>query len=75
MAIVTKQPSLAEMEEILKNSALCLECNESECHEFTPEGVDVCAELPFWNGKPVTKSMLLSWQKVVAARTGDRVSG
>lgn len=72
MAIVTKQPSLEEMRAILKSAARCLECDESECHEFTPEGVDVCAELPFWDGRPVTKSMLLSWRDIVAARVETR---
>jgi hypothetical protein len=68
MAIVTKQPSLQEMEGILKSAAPCLECDASECHEFTPEGVDVCAGLPFWEGRPVTKSMLLAWQEIVTAQ-------
>jgi hypothetical protein len=68
MATVVKQPSLQEMEEILKSAALCPECDAPECHEFTPEGVDVCAELPFWDGRPVTKPMLLAWQEIVAAQ-------
>jgi hypothetical protein len=68
MATVTKQPSLLEMEGILKDAAPCLECDASECHEFTPEGVDVCARLPYWEGRPVTKSMLLAWEEIVAAQ-------
>ncbi len=68
MGIETKQPSWQEMVGILKEAALCLECDAPECHEFTPEGVDVCAELPFWDGRPVTKSMLLAWQETVSAQ-------
>lgn len=68
MAIVTKQPSLQEMRAILSDAARCLECDASECHEFTPEGVDVCAGLPFWDGRPVTKSMLLAWEEIVTAQ-------
>ncbi len=58
----TQQPTRKEMEEYLKLAQMCLTCNAPECHEFTPEGVDVCAGLPFWNGKPVTREMLLTWQ-------------
>jgi hypothetical protein len=72
MAIVTKQPSLEEMEGILKSGALCLECDATECHEFTPEGADVCAGLPFWDGRPVTRSMLLAWQELVTAQVKAR---
>ncbi len=65
MAILTKQPSLQAMQAILTDAARCLECDASESHEITPEGVDVCAELPYWDGRPVTKSMLLAWQEIV----------
>ncbi len=71
---MAKQPTLQEMEEILKNSAKCLECDAPECHEPTPEGVDVCAELPFWNGRPVTKSMLRDWQLTVRAQQNGQTS-
>ena len=68
MIVGNRQPSLEEMEEIVKAGAQCLECDATECHEFTPEGVDVCAGLPFWDGKPVTRSMLLEWKGRVAAQ-------
>ena len=59
----TLQPSRKEMEEMLKQAKMCLACDAPECHEFTPEGVDVCANLPFYEGKPVTREMLLAWQE------------
>ncbi len=66
----TQQPTHKEMEEYLKLAQMCLSCNAPECHEFTPEGVDVCAGLPFWNGKPITREMLLAWQNQLhGART------
>jgi hypothetical protein len=61
------QPTHKEMEEYLKLARMCLTCEAPECHEFTPEGVDVCAGLPFWNGKPVTREMLVNWQNQLHA--------
>lgn len=58
----TGQPSRQEKEEFLKLAKLCLTCDAPECHEMTPEGVDICATLPFYNGKPVSREMLLTWQ-------------
>ena len=58
----TQQPTRKEKEQFLKLANLCLTCDAPECHEFTPEGVDVCANLPFYQGKPVTREMLLAWQ-------------
>ncbi len=69
---MAKQPDLQEMEEILKNSAECLECEAPECHEPTPEGVDVCAKLPFWNGQPVSKLTLREWQAIVRAQQSSK---
>jgi hypothetical protein len=63
-----KEPSLEEMEAILKSAAACLECDATECHEFTPEGVDVCSRLPFWENRPVPRSILLEWQKIVSTK-------
>lgn len=74
MAIVTELPSLEEMKGILKEAVRCLECNASECHEFTPEGVDVCSGLPFWGGRPVTRQTLLEWRDIVAAKQLGRDS-
>lgn len=74
MAIETKQPTLQEMEEILGSATICLECDASDCHEFTPEGVDVCAGLPFWDGRPLTRSTLLAWRDIVIAKGGVKHS-
>lgn len=60
-----------EMEELLKLGEVCLTCDAPECHEFTPEGVDVCANLPFWNGKPVTREMLREWQEILYSERAD----
>jgi hypothetical protein len=70
MSAQGKQPSLQEMAEILKSSAQCLDCDAPECHEFTPGGVDVCARLPFWDNKPVTRPMLREWKAQLATQ-GD----
>ncbi len=67
---MASRPTLEEMEAILRDSAKCLECDAPECHEPTPEGVDVCAELPFWNGKPVMREMLREWQAIVNKQRG-----
>ena len=58
-----QQPSRKEMEAMLQQAKMCLTCDAPECHEMTPEGVDVCANLPFYNGKPITREMLLTWQE------------
>jgi hypothetical protein len=57
-----QQPSRQQKEEFLKLANMCLSCSAPECHEFTPEGVDVCANLPYMDGKPITREMLLKWQ-------------
>ncbi len=64
----TQEPTLAEKETLVAQAGRCLDCDAPECFEFTPEGVDVCAGLPFWNGKPVSKSMLIAWHHSLAAR-------
>ncbi len=65
---MAKQPTLQEMQEIIQRAEQCLECDAPECHEATPEGVDVCADLPFWDGRPVTRPMLLAWQSQLKAQ-------
>lgn len=60
-----KTPTIAEMKLILANSQDCLVCNAEQCHEFTPEGVDVCARLPWWNGRPILRETLLEWADLV----------
>ena len=69
MSAPAVQPSAQEMAELLKNSAECLDCTAPECYEATPGGVEACAALPFWNGRPVTRSMLLEWQACLLAST------
>ncbi len=65
---MARQPTLQEMQEIVKHAEPCLECDAPECHEPTPEGVDFCADLPFWEGRPVTRAMLAQWLLVVNAQ-------
>ncbi len=67
------KPTVQEMEEILKNAARCADGDAPECHEFTPGGVEVCAELPFWNGRPVTKVMLKEWEAIVNVQKNEKV--
>ncbi|MGE5138634.1 MAG: hypothetical protein ACM3JD_04160 [Rudaea sp.] len=66
-------PDRLQMEAILKSAAACLECDAPECNEMTPEGMDACADLPFWNGRPVTRAMLLQWQSLLATQSNGRV--
>ncbi len=63
------QPSMQEMKEIVRQAERCLECDAPECHETTPEGVDVCAELTFFNGRPITRTTLLEWSDRVRAQS------
>ncbi len=66
-------PDRLQMEAILKSAAACLECDAPECNEMTPEGMDACADLPFWNGRPVTRAMLLQWQSLLTTQSNGRV--
>jgi hypothetical protein len=61
----TTTPTIPEIKDILARAQDCLTCNASECHEFTPEGVDVCARLPWHKGRPVLKETLLEWNELV----------
>jgi hypothetical protein len=63
MTSTSEQPTTGEMETILRQAGRCLDCDAPECFEATPEGVDACAGLQYWDGKPVTKSTLVSWQE------------
>lgn len=65
MAAPRATPTLEEIKSILAWAERCLECNAPECHEFTPEGVDVCAQLPWWNGEPVRRETLVEWDQLV----------
>ncbi len=64
----TQGPTLAEMQKILTQAARCLDCDAPECFEFTPEGVDACAGLPYWNGRPVDRSTLTAWQQELSVQ-------
>lgn len=63
------EPTLDEMQEILKQSEQCLTCDTavcnsgSRCFEFTPGGVEVCSALPWWNGKPIMPETLREWKE------------
>ncbi len=67
MSSQIKQPDLKEMKAIVAAAERCIDCDAPECHEFTPEGVDVCAELPYYNGRPVTREMLRAWKAALQA--------
>ena len=64
--------SRTEKQALVESAAKCLECDAPECHEFTPEGVDVCADLPFVNGKPVTRETLLRWKQELEMQHNGR---
>lgn len=65
MPIQRGTPTLQEVKAILAQAQRCLNCDATECHEFTPEGVEVCAQLPWWNGEPVKRETLLEWDRRV----------
>ena len=67
----TREPTLQEMELVVARGERCLKCvatptpSGSPCHEFTPGGVEVCSELPWWNGKPILPETLREWKEIV----------
>lgn len=68
----TTAPTMDEMKRFLADAKVCLTCDANACgtsgdpcFEFTPEGVTVCAQLPWWNGQPVTRATLLEWNDLV----------
>jgi hypothetical protein len=67
------QPGLREMELLVERAARCLACTAtatptgSPCYEFTPGGVEVCSELPWWNGKPILPETLHEWKEKVVS--------
>lgn len=82
MGISNQYPTLDEIRVIVRNAETCLTCNAGDCgtsgnpcYEFTPEGVQVCAQLPWWNGRPVLRETLLEWnerlQRFEATNRGD----
>ena len=66
-------PTVQEMEQILGHSERCLKCKSAftpdgaDCYEFTPGGVETCANLPWWNGKPILPETLRQWKEIVVA--------
>lgn len=67
------QPGLPEMELILARAERCLACKATPtptgepCYEFTPGGVEVCSELPWWNGKPILPETLREWKEILVS--------
>lgn len=70
---IPAQPTLREMEVVVAHAARCLTCTAaatptgSPCYEFTPGGVEVCSDLPWWNGKPILPETLREWKEIVAS--------
>ena len=75
-------PTMDEMKLLLASAQPCLTCDakacgtsNDPCYEFTPEGVTVCSQLPWWNGHPVPRATLLEWNDMVmrfeVANRGD----
>lgn len=73
MSAVLTEPSVVEMTSIVERAQRCLTCDAtpcnsgSPCYEFTPGGVEVCSDLPWWNGKPVMPETLRNWKQLVTA--------
>lgn len=67
------QPTLCEMEIVVAHASRCLVCaaaaatNVCPCYEFTPGGVEVCADLPWWQGKPILPETLREWKEIVTS--------
>lgn len=74
MRPVSAEPTYIEMKTIVERAQRCLNCDASSpcnsgspCYEFTPGGVEVCSELPWWNGKPIMPETLREWKQVVTS--------
>jgi hypothetical protein len=68
----TATPTMEELRQIVANAQACLTCDATECgtsgnpcYEFTPEGVVVCSQLPWWNGRPVPRETLIEWNEIL----------
>ena len=67
------EPTVQEMELLVAHCERCLTCAAAQtpagadCFEFTPGGVEVCADLPWWNGKPILPKTLKQWKEIVTA--------
>jgi hypothetical protein len=75
-------PTMEEIKQLVASAQTCLTCDASDCgtsanpcYEFTPEGVTVCSQLPWWNGNPVPRETLFEWnarlQQFEFANKGD----
>lgn len=73
MAAPSQQPTLLEMQNLVEKGERCLTCHAapnnsgSPCYEFTPGGVEVCSQLPWWNGKPILPETLRQWKEIVTS--------
>ncbi|MCG3141002.1 MAG: hypothetical protein HDKAJFGB_02154 [Anaerolineae bacterium] len=68
----TRTPTIQELKQIIAHAQTCIHCDaqacgtsDDPCYEFTPEGVSVCAQLPWWNGRPVSRATLLEWNEIL----------
>lgn len=65
------EPSLYDLEILVARAERCLACTATpfpdgaRCYEFTPGGVEVCADLLWWNGKPVLPETLRRWREML----------
>jgi hypothetical protein len=68
----SREPTLEEMQALLERAERCLTCRAVPgdsgypCYEFTPGGVEVCSDLPWWNGRPILPDTLRRWKELVA---------
>lgn len=73
MKTLSPEPTVREMEILVARAERCLACTAtptpagSPCYEFTPGGVEVCSELPWWNGRPILPETLHRWKEIVTS--------
>lgn len=73
MQTQSPEPTLVEMQTLVEQAARCLKCTavphdgQAPCYEFTPGGVEVCSDLPWWNGRPVLPETLRAWKEIVTS--------
>jgi len=75
-------PTIQELRQFVASAQKCLTCDacacgtsDDPCYEFAPDGVVVCPQLPWWQGRPVTRATLLEWNELLqrfdVANKGD----
>lgn len=70
---MANEPSLFELELVVARAERCFQCPAAAvpggacCYEFTPEGVQVCCDLPWWNGKPILPETLRRWKETLVS--------